>query len=108
MDAENICGACAVKFIGVTHAQRSAGNNKMKLLKDCPHRLKETKDIFATRPKCPSLICGCEKKGTFPFLISYYALGQHYKCSKVSLFSIDEHFMVVGDEFFSTVEQAMC
>jgi hypothetical protein len=38
--------------------------------------------------------------------ISYYALGQHNN-SKACLFALDDHFKVLGNDFFPTIESAM-
>ena len=77
----------------------------MRLPKDFPHRLNETKVIFVTRPKCPSSIHDIETRVTAS--ISYYALSQHDKGAKVCLFSLDAYFKILGNDFFPTVEKAM-
>ena len=77
----------------------------MKLPKDFPHRLHETKVIFATRPKCPSLISDIDTRVVDT--IDFYALAQSNKGSKVCLFSLDNHFKVLGHSFFPTIEEAM-
>lgn len=76
----------------------------MKLPEKFPLSLNETKVLFVTRPKCPSFIHDIETKVTAS--ISYYALGQN-NSSKACLFSLDDYFKVLGNDFFPTIENAM-
>lgn len=77
----------------------------MKLPNKFPNRLNDAKMLFATRPKCPSSIYDMENR---EFLnIEYYAIAQYSKNSGVNLFSIDDCFNVIGNSYFTTIEEAM-
>jgi hypothetical protein len=77
----------------------------MKFPNIFPINLNNAKLIFATLPKCPSMIY--DMNNGKMLTIEYYAIAQCENDSGVRLLSIDDCLNVIGDSYFLDIESAM-
>lgn len=77
----------------------------MKLPKDFPKQVDKANILFATRPKCPSMIH--DDKNNKNLDIEYYVIAQYEKSVEINLLSLDECFNIIGDSSFPNVERAI-